>query len=135
MADHINEPAEFADLGERRHIERRHYRKKPDSNDETLSELWFAIVGTNGEGLHSRVDNIEGAFTTLVHQLNTYLHSGRKGSCFYLADKGKEGKVLEERKRSFRDWAKFALGEGVKIGVALGVFSAMGKVLGFITGG
>lgn len=135
MGNQHEEPEEFATLAERRQIERRHYRKKPESESDTISELWFAIVGTNGEGLHSRMDNLEASFTELVNKLNGYLRHGRKDSCFYLVDKGTQEGVRVERRRTFKDWLKFALGEGVKIGIALGVFSAIGRLLGLVTGG
>lgn len=135
VPDHQNEPEEFAGLAERRHIERRHYRQKPESQDDTISELWFAIVGVDGEGLNSRMDNLESAFTELVRKLNGYLRRGRKESCFYLVDRSKQAVIRVESRRSFTDWVKFALGEGVKIGIALGVFSAIGRLLGFVSGG
>ncbi len=34
-------------------------RKKPESNEDTINELWYTVIGTNGEGLADRLKRME----------------------------------------------------------------------------
>lgn len=86
--------------------------QRPESSEEMLFQLWFAVVGSNGEGLCSRVKNIE------EHQ-KKYAESDRKNTCYYLHDK-EEGRT---RTGKLVDMAKWGISEGVKIGAALGIFT------------
>lgn len=88
------------------------HREKPDSADEMLNQLWYAIIGTNGEGMLTRQHVLEEKF-------NEYISKDRKESCYYLADK-EEGR---SRNAKLRDMVKFGISEGIKIGAALGIFT------------
>jgi len=41
-------------------------RVKPDTLEETVSQLWYAILGTNGEGLLGRLTRFEDEFERYV---------------------------------------------------------------------
>lgn len=43
----------------------------PDSMEQMLYQVWFAVIGNNGDGLVSKVNNIEPIVMKLDHQHKT----------------------------------------------------------------
>ena len=78
------------------------HRKKPSTIEETINELWYAVIGTNGHGLSARVKHLEEIIQGCFED----------GRIPVVVDKGKTSKRLE----------KLAVLVGVMVGLnALGV--------------
>ena len=88
------------------------HREKPSSSDDMLTELWYAVIGTNGEGMMTRQKELEDKF-------DEYIASERERTCFYLKDKEDGGK----RNAKILSIIKYAVSEGIKLGTAIGAFS------------
>jgi hypothetical protein len=102
------------------------YRKKPESNEETLNELWYTVIGTNGEGLADRLKRME-------TKLDDYFQrGGKEASCYFLKNKSIEERNNLKRRTTWAAIAKFGVSEGIKIGTAIGAFSAIGKLIGWL---
>lgn len=119
---------------EQRKRDRRMHREMPDDEHKIIAELWYVLIGTNGEGVLERLRTLEERFSKLQDDLERYLTQARKESCFYIVDKKKRTAIRVEKTRTFRETVKFVLAEGIKIGIALGVFTAIGEMLGLIGG-
>lgn len=101
-------------------------RKKPESNEDTINELWYTVIGTNGEGLADRLKRME-------TKLDDYFqHGGKEASCYFLKNKTATELNNLKRRTTWVAIAKFGISEGIKIGTAIGVFSAVGKLIGWL---
>lgn len=54
--------------------------QKPDSTDEMIQQLWYAFVGTNGDGLASRLRRVEDTVVKL-HENNLLYLASRDSTC------------------------------------------------------
>ena len=101
-------------------------REKPTDPNEVLNHLWYTVIGTNGEGLFETVKRVE-------DKLDEYfLGGGKEKTCYFLRNKEEVDGVLRRRKRTLGSMSKYLLSEGVKIGTAMGVFAAIGKMVGWL---
>lgn len=117
---------------ERRKGAPRMHREMPEDEHKILAELWYTLIGTNGEGAIERLRNLEEHVERLDKKLNDYFQEKREASCFYMIDKNKHAAVRIEKTRTLRETIKFVFSEGIKIGIAMGIFSAIGKLVGIL---
>ena len=90
---------------------------RPDTTDEMVYQLWYAVIGSNGDGIASqvrevrgRVENIEGIIPSLM----------TRDSCREIEREGEDKK--ERRKISTREKAMLAA-------TFLGSVAAVGAVI------
>jgi len=58
---------------------------RPSSTDEMVEQLWYAIIGTNGDGALVQIKQNRQATYRVEKKLNRYLRKERKATCYYLA--------------------------------------------------
>lgn len=68
--------------------------ERPDSTDGMVSQLWFAIIGSNGDGMASRLRRVEDTIAELQKADMLYVAT-RKDTCPNVEPIEKIHKVLE----------------------------------------
>ena len=91
---------------------------KPATTDEMVNQLWYAIIGSNGDGMAAKVKAID-------NRLDAYI-ANKPNTCYYRID------MSQKSKKSDRIWdrGKVIVGETIKLGAAFGIFAAIGRMLG-----
>jgi hypothetical protein len=90
---------------------------RPDTTDEMVYQLWYAVIGSNGDGLASQVREVKGKVESIEGIIPSLM---TRDSCKAIEKEGNEKQ--ERRKISTREKAML-------LATSLGSIAAIGAVI------
>ena len=94
------------------------YIPKPATTEEMVNQLWYAIIGSNGDGMAAKIKDID-------NRLDSYI-ANKPNTCYYRLDMSKKSQKID----TLWDRGKVIVGEVIKLGAAFGIFAAIGRAMG-----
>jgi hypothetical protein len=119
--------------------------EKPKTQREILEHIWYAVEGTNGDGLKDVVrenakqigqlaDACNGqaqAIDSVAEKFETYINKERMESCPYMEEKDDRARMQKMRRSSWlkvKDLILFALAIVSGMGALFAILAMLGKL-------
>lgn len=85
-------------------------RNKPGTVKEMVAQLWYCVIGTNGEGLASRIASMDRRLAEVEMAIPTLQ---TKHACQVILAEGRESRTKERRHRDAKRTARMGLTFGL----------------------
>ena len=99
--------------------------QKPDSSEKMIEQIWFIVYGANGDGLYSQVRKLRKSF-------HLYTTKTRFETCPYTQHMSAKNQIDLTKIKNRMEWVKYSISEIMKAMVAVGLFTFVGKLVGFL---